>query len=71
MFWIREQFRILSEEEVKNGWDRFSFKNCLDVQIGLAQADMNWVYSWDEVKKDLDWDDLIEEDVDEDLNKKQ
>lgn len=26
------------------------------VAIGMAQGRMNWVYDWDEVKRDLGWD---------------
>ena len=40
--WLFENFK-----------DPLSFKNCWSIAIGLAQINMEWLYSWEESKQRL------------------
>jgi hypothetical protein len=48
--WWHERRRPLDDED---DW-RMTFGQCVGLAKGLAQAKMNWVYDWDEVKERLE-----------------
>lgn len=58
--WLAERKRPLEDED---DW-LLSFKSCWGLATGLAQANMNWVYDWDEVKNRFSQMEVIEPEED-------
>jgi hypothetical protein len=57
-FWRRRYYILIPifafKMWVKGSFNNYRFRICWSIAKGLAQAKMNWLYDWEEVKERLD-----------------